>query len=211
MSLFPIFLKLAGRPCLVVGAGTVGEAKIAQLREAAAVIRVVAPRGTGTVERWAQAGEISWVRRRFEPADLDGVFLVVVATQSRGLNEGIFREAQRRNVLCNVVDDPPRCDFYFPSIVRRGELHVAISTAGHSPALAQRLRRELEQQFPAEYAEWVLRLGRTRRGLFRRAMNPETRRTLLHRLASRERFEIFLERTRTRKESRMAKDLVYEE
>ena len=134
MSLFPIFLKLAGRPCLVVGAGTVGEAKIAQLREAAAVIRVVAPRGTGTVERWAQAGEISWVRRRFEPADLDGVFLVVVATQSRGLNEGIFREAQRRNVLCNVVDDPPRCDFYFPSIVRRGELHVAISTAGHSPA-----------------------------------------------------------------------------
>ena len=196
MSLFPIFLKLAGRSCLVVGAGTVGESKIKGLIEVGAAVRVVAPRATPAVERWAMAEEISWLRRTFEPADLNGVLLVVVATPSRELNEHIFREAEQRGILCNAVDDPPHCDFYYPSIVRRGDLQLAISTAGHSPALAQRLRRELEQEFAPEYADWVLRLGRVRRGLIRRDMDPERRRRLLHRLASQERFEIFLQRAR---------------
>jgi precorrin-2 dehydrogenase/sirohydrochlorin ferrochelatase len=205
MSLFPIFLKLAGRSCLVVGAGTVGESKIKGLIEVGAAVRVVAPRATPAVERWAMAEEISWLRRTFEPADLNGVFLVVVATSSRELNDHIFREAEQRGILCNAVDDPPHCDFYYPSIVRRGDLQLAISTAGHSPALAQRLRRELEQQFAPEYADWVLRLGRVRRGLIRRDMDPERRRRLLHRLASRERFEIFLQRARAMEGKESAK------
>jgi precorrin-2 dehydrogenase/sirohydrochlorin ferrochelatase len=204
MSLFPIFLKLAGRCCLVIGAGTVGEAKIQGLIEAGAAVRLVAPRATPAVERWAAAGEISWFRRTFEPADLNGVFLVVAATNAHELNEHIFREAEQRGILCNAVDDPPHCDFYYPSVVGRGDLQIAISTAGHSPALAQRLRRELEQQFVPEYAEWVVRLGRVRRGLFRRGMEPERRRLLLHRLASEERFETFLERARAREESALA-------
>ena len=210
MSLFPIFLKLGGRPCLVVGAGAVGEEKIKSLVEAGASVRVVAPRATRAVERWASAGEINWSCRTFEPADLNDVFLVVVATSSRDLNERIFQEAERRGILCNVVDDPPHCDFYYPSVVRRGDLQIAISTAGHSPALARRLRKELEQQFAPEYAEWVLRLGRTRRGLFRRSMHPERRRRLLHRLASHERFEIFLRRYRAREGRELGASIIYE-
>ncbi len=210
MSLFPIFLKLGGRSCLVVGAGAVGEEKIKSLMEAGASVRVVAPSTTRAVERWARAGEINWSRRAFEPADLNDVFLVVVATPSRELNERVFREAERRGILCNVVDDPPHCDFYYPSVVRRGDLQIAISTAGHSPALAQRLRKELEGQFAPAYAAWVFRLGRTRGGLFRRIMHPERRRRLLHRLASHERFEIFLRRQRAREGRALGASIGYQ-
>ncbi len=190
-SLFPVFLKLEGRPCLVVGAGAVGEPKIESLVAAGATVRVVAPRASEVVRGLARARKISWDRRGFQCQDLDGVFLVVAATADEELNEQVFQEARRRSVLANVVDDPPRCDFYYPSVVRRGDLQIAISTGGHSPALAQRLRRELEQQFPREYEGWVAELGRKRRSLFERAMDPERRRQLLHRLARREGFEEF--------------------
>jgi len=200
MSLFPIFLKLDGRPCLVVGAGPVAESKIVGLIEAGAVVRVVAPRATLSIEQRAKDGELRWLPRSFEPADLEGVFLVVVATSSRELNEHIFREAQNRRTLCNVVDDPPHCDFYYPSVVRRGDLQFAISSAGHSPALAQRLRKELDRQLEPEYRQWLACLGRVRRGLYRRAMDNTLRHALLHRLASRERFQLFLQRSRSRQE-----------
>jgi len=192
-NLFPICLKLEGRLCLVVGAGTVGESKIEGLLAAGAAVRVVAPSATDTVRQLARAGTIRWEARCFEPTDLAGVFLVVVATDSTDVNDCVFREARQRGVLCNVVDDPARCDFYYPSVVRRGALQIAISTAGRSPALAQRLRRELEQQFPPAYATWVEELGRKRQKLFRRKMDRERRRRLLHRLAARERFEKFAE------------------
>jgi precorrin-2 dehydrogenase/sirohydrochlorin ferrochelatase len=197
MSLFPIFLKLDGRSCLVVGAGAVAESKIAGLIEAGAVVRVVAPRATPGIEQRAKGGELLWLPRAFELEDLDGVFLVVVATSSRELNEHIFREAQKRLTLCNVVDDPPYCDFYYPSVVRRGDLQFAISSAAHSPALAQRLRKEFDRQLEPEYTQWLVCLGRVRRGLYRRAMDSTLRRALLHRLASRERFEVFLQRSRS--------------
>ncbi len=186
MSLFPLFVKLDGRPCLVVGAGPVGEAKIASLVRAGANVRVVAPRATRTVRAWARAGKISWEARGFDPADLDGTFLVVAATSSADLHKRVFWEAKRRGVLCNVVDDPERCDFYYPAVVQRGPLQIAISTGGLSPALAQRLRGELEQQFGPEYEAWVEQLGHARRELFTRVMDPERRRRLLHRLACRE-------------------------
>jgi len=203
MSLFPIFVKLEGRSCLVVGAGAVAESKIAGLVEAGASVYVVAPRATEAIERHAEVGKIRWSRRGFQDSDLDDAFLVVVATSSHELNARVFEEAQRRRILCNVVDDPPHCDFYYPSVVRRGDLQFAISTAGHSPALAQRLRQELEEQYGPEYEEWLSRLGRTRRGLFRRTIDPERRRRLLHRLASRGRFEIFLQRRESRAANRM--------
>ena len=108
---------------------------------------------------WAKAGAITWEARAFNSADLDGVFLVIAATNSRDVNAAIFREAGQRNILCNVVDDPEYCDFYYPAVVRRGELQLAISTNGHSPALAQRIRRELEIQFGPEYGEWLEAIG----------------------------------------------------
>jgi len=189
MSLFPIFLKLEGRRCLVVGAGNVGEPKIQSLLAARAEVLVVAPEATATVQGWAESEVITWNRRGFEPSDLDGSVLVIAATSSDAINEAVFLEAHRRGILCNSVDDPEHCDFFYSAVVRRGDFQVAISTAGHSPALAQRLRTELEEQFGPEYAGWVSELGRLRQELFAADMNPEERKQRLHELASREAFE----------------------
>ena len=197
MSLFPIFLKLEGRRCLVVGAGTVAEQKILGLIEAEGNVQVVAPQATDLVREWTDSGVIDWQPRTFDVKDLEGKFLVIVATSARELNESIFREAQQRQILCNVVDDPPHCDFYYPSVVRRGDLQIAISTAGHSPALAQRLRRELELQFGPEYGGWLSQLGDVRQKLFAADIDPEERRRLLHQLASREAFETAIKTSST--------------
>jgi precorrin-2 dehydrogenase/sirohydrochlorin ferrochelatase len=179
--LFPIFLKLTRRRCLVVGAGTIAEGKIAGLLDAGARVRVVAPQATAAIAAWARNRRILWSQRVFEPADLDRAFLVIAATSSVKVHRVVFREARRRGVLCNAVDEPERCDFYYPAVVRRGDLQIAISTGGRSPALAQRLRRELEAQFGPEYKAWLDQLGRSRAALFARSMNPEARRRLLHR------------------------------
>jgi precorrin-2 dehydrogenase/sirohydrochlorin ferrochelatase len=144
MALFPMFLKLEGRPALVVGAGRVGEAKIRSLLRAGACVRVVAPVATARVRAWAGAGRIAWAARPFVADDLHDVFLAVVATPSVALNDRIAALARRRHIFVNVVDDPERCDFYYPAVVRRGPLTLAISTEGRSPAFARRLRRHLD-------------------------------------------------------------------
>lgn len=189
MTMFPMFMKLEGRSCLVVGAGTIGEPKIRSLIEAGASTRVIALNATTAVAEWARAGSITWEARTFKVADLEDVFMVIAATNSRELNATIFNEARRRNILCNVVDDPEYCDFYYPAVVRRGDLQLAISTNGKSPALAQRIRRELEIEFGPEYGDWLERLGRIRQELFASSIDPEERRRLLHQFASREAFE----------------------
>jgi precorrin-2 dehydrogenase/sirohydrochlorin ferrochelatase len=188
-SMFPMFVKLEGRPVLVVGAGKVGEAKIEGLRDTGAQVRVVALKASETVREWARRGEIVLEERSFTPADLEGVFLAIVATSSRALNESVFREAQRRGVLCNVVDVPELCDFFYPAVVRRGDLQIAISTSGQSPSLAQRIRQELEQQYGPGYADWVAELGATRRQVLNSDLDAATQRELLQSLASREAFE----------------------
>jgi len=189
MSLFPMFLKLEGERCLVVGAGKIGESKIRSLLVVRAQVRVIAPKATPSVSAWARAGVLEWEARPFQPEDLNSIFLVVGATSSIEVNDAVYREAQARHILCNIVDDPERCDFYYPSVVRRGDLQVAISTAGQSPALAQRLRREFEAQLAPVYAGWLEELGRTRKELFARSIEPERRRTMLHSAASRQSFE----------------------
>ena len=187
-----MFLKLSRRRCLVVGAGTVGESKIASLLEAGATVRVVAPQATPQVQSWAQSRKLEWFPRPWAADDLDGVFLVVASTSSPDVHEKIFAEARRRGVLCNVVDVPELCDFYYPAVAQRGALQIAVSTAGQSPALAQRLRKELEEQFGPEYAAWLEHLGQERVKLFSVAMPPEERKRLLHDLASAGAFQSFL-------------------
>lgn len=195
-ALFPAFLKLEGRECLVVGAGHVGQSKIEGLLACGAAVIVIAPHASPRVEAWAAAGKVIWRIRGFEPPDLDGVFLAVAATALPALNERIFQEARRRRVLCNVVDDPARCDFYYPALVRRGALQIAISTNGRSPALAQRLRKELEHEFDPVYESWVEDLGTARQRLFERPIDPRKRKRLLHKLASRESFDDFVATSR---------------
>ena len=179
MSLFPIFVKLQGRSVLLVGAGPVGESKIGGLLSAGAVVTVVAPDATPGIQKLAREEKISWHQRVFDPGDLDGITLVVAAVP-RDIARSIYEEALSRGVLVNSVDDPDNCDFYYPAVVTRGDLQIAISTAGHSPALAQRIRIQLEQQFGPEYVEWIQRLGSARRELFATDMDPELRKQQLH-------------------------------
>lgn len=186
MSLFPMFLKLTARPCVVVGAGAIAEGKIESLLQAEARVRVIAPEALPRVQAWAEAGEIEWLSRVYQDGDLQGAFLAVAGTATPEVNRAVFAEATAAGVLCNAVDDPPFCDFYFPSIVRRGELQIAISTAGDSPALAQRLRKEINAALPLDTGEWLMELGRLRREVV--AVEPigEPRKQLLHELAQRE-------------------------
>jgi len=187
-----MFMKLTGRQCLVVGAGRVGEPKIGGLIDTGAHIRVVAIEATQTVREWARTGKIELELRVFSANDLDGAFLAIVATASRSLNELVYREAQRRGVLCNVVDVPDYCDFFYPAVVRRGDLQIAISTSGQSPSLAQKLRQQLERQFGPGYGTWVAELGETRRLVLASELDRERKQNLLHSLASREAFEAAL-------------------
>jgi precorrin-2 dehydrogenase/sirohydrochlorin ferrochelatase len=187
-----MFVKLDRRQVLVVGAGQVGEPKIRGLLPTGARIRVVADNASVAVREWARNGEIVLEERGFVLSDLDNVFLVVGATSSRDLNEFVFGEARARGILCNVVDVPEQCDFYYPAVVQRGDLQIAISTSGQSPSLAQKLRQQLERQFGPGYAHWVAELGETRRKVLASDLDPERKRFLLQSLASVEAFEAAL-------------------
>ena len=188
-SLFPMFVKLEGRRVLVLGAGSVAEQKISGLLETGARVRVVALHTTEQVREWARTGSVDLDERAYRGADLDGVFLAIVATSVRSLNEQVYREAQERRILCNVVDVPEQCDFYYASVVKRGDLQIAVSTSGQSPSLAQRIRLQLEQQFGPAYADWVSELGAVRRDILGSGLGPELKRRLLQSLASRAAFE----------------------
>ena len=149
-------------------------------------VTVIEPEALPRVREWAESGQLEWVQREYRAGDLAGAFLCVAATATNAVNRAVYAEAVAAGVLCNAVDDPPFCDYYFPSVVRRGELQIAISTAGESPALAQRLRKEINAALPLDLGEWVMELGRLRREVT--AVEPigEPRKALLHELASRE-------------------------
>jgi len=186
MDLFPIFLKIAARSCTVIGAGNLAEAKIDSLLAAHAKITVIAPEARPRVVEMAAAGEIEWLRREYVAGDLTTQFLVVAATDKPIVNRAVFKEATEKDILCNAVDDPPFCDFYFPSVVRRGDLQIAISTAGASPALAQRLRKEINAQLSLDLGDWLTDLGNLRREVTQIEPLNEERKLLLHQLAQRE-------------------------
>lgn len=188
-ALFPMFVKLAGRSCVVVGGGSVAASKVESLLHAGANVTVVSPKLNSRLDELQLEGRLAWIPRRFQPCDVNGVFLVIAATSEDIVNELVFREAERRGILCNAVDQPPRCNFYFPAVVRRGALQIAISTAGLSPSLAARLRAEFEKEFGPEYETWLTWLGTVREALMQRKLDFATRRRLLAYLARRDSFE----------------------
>ncbi|MGA7624105.1 MAG: bifunctional precorrin-2 dehydrogenase/sirohydrochlorin ferrochelatase [Candidatus Acidiferrales bacterium] len=204
MSLFPMFVKLRDRLCIVVGGGEVAAAKIPGLIAAQAKIRVIAPEVNQQITGRVREGLVEWRRKQFESGDLADAYLVVAATNVPDVNHEVYGEAEARGILCNAVDDPEYCHFYYPSVVRRGELQIAISTEGLSPALAQRLRRELEAQFGPEYEPWLRWLGAVRKFLRSTKDDSEGTKQLLHELASREMFEKFLQQTTGGQGSRSA-------
>jgi precorrin-2 dehydrogenase / sirohydrochlorin ferrochelatase len=188
MDLFPIFLKLTGRRCLVIGAGNLAESKIESLRAANANVTVIAPDARPRILDLAAGGDITYHQRAYETGDVAAqkYFLVVTATDVPAVNRAVYQEAVANEIMVNAVDDPPFCDFYFPSVVRRGDLQIAISTAGSSPALAQRLRKEINAQLPLDAGDWLTDLGNLRREVTQMEPLNEERKLLLHQLAQRE-------------------------
>ena len=197
MPLFPAFLKLSNRRVLVVGGGAIAAQKIPGLLEAGALVHVISPKLNPAVTELVRTGQIDWSPKPFEPDDLLNAFLVIAATSLRELNAQVYREADDRNILCNAVDDIENCHFYYGSIVQRGDLQIAISTNGKSPALAQRLRKELETQFGPEYEIWLEWLGAAREALRAQSQDPEATKRWLHSLASKPMFERFLHQATT--------------
>jgi len=190
-TLYPLFLSLRGRDCVVVGGNEMAEAKARDLLEADAKVRVIAPSATDQIAAWSQAGRLQWEARAYETGDVRDAFLVVSVADAK-TNARVFEEAETRRTFCNAVDDIDHCSCYASAVVRRGPLQIAISTGGKSPALAQRLRKELEERFGEEYGLWVTKLGELRSRLFQdKGIDSETRRRMLHEQASASAFDTF--------------------
>lgn len=198
VTFFPMMVKLEGRKCVVVGAGVVAEEKIAGLLPHLPQVTVVSPEATAKIQKQAQAGILTWKQRRFAAKDIGGAFLAIAATDSPAVNAAVFRACKARGVLCNSVDDPPNCDFFYPAVVRRGALQIAISTNGRSPALASRLRRELEQQFGPEWADWIEYIGNMRSQILSERMPSSKKRERLIEAASPQAFREFLRKKGSR-------------
>ena len=181
---YPVCLDLRGRTCLVVGGGTVAERKVRGLRACGARVRVVASRLTRALEEARSRGLIDHAGEVYAGGHLEGVFLVIAATDREGVNAAVCRDARQRGIPVNVVDDPDRCDFVLPSVLRRGSLAVAVSTGGASPALAKRVRKDLEALFGPEYALFLRVLGELRNRILRRGQPSRENRRIFEALVA---------------------------
>ena len=201
--LYPIFLNLAGKNCLVIGGGRVAERKIATLLEYEARVRVVSPDFSPAMQAWAEQNLIELRVRFFEPEDLEDIFLVFTATNNSDTNRAITARCREQGILVNAVDDPPNCDFFVPAILRRKSLCLAISTEGKSPLLAAKLRRELETFIPEEYGEWVEILGDLREQIKLADLNIEERRIIYESLVDSDILELLREGRKEQIEERI--------
>jgi precorrin-2 dehydrogenase/sirohydrochlorin ferrochelatase len=182
MKYYPIHLDIKNRNCLIVGGGAVGTRKVNTLLECGAHVTVISPDPTPHLTRLASKGSITLKKRAYRSDDLAGMFLVIGATDDETLNRQISEDAERAQILCNIADRPEVCNFILPSIVRRGDLVITISTSGKSPALAKHLRQKLETQFGREYADFLVLMGAIRQKLLNQAHEPEAHKALFNQL-----------------------------
>jgi precorrin-2 dehydrogenase / sirohydrochlorin ferrochelatase len=162
MRYYPVFLDLQNLPCLVIGGGQVGERKVKTLQSCAAKVFLISRELTPYLEEEVRLGRIELLAPTYQTEHLAGKFLVIGATNDPNLNGKIGREARERGILCNIVDKPQECNFILPSLVSRGDLTIAVSTAGKSPALAKKIRQDLERVFPEIYGLYLELLGQIR-------------------------------------------------
>jgi precorrin-2 dehydrogenase/sirohydrochlorin ferrochelatase len=162
MKYFPINLQIADRKCIVIGGGRVAARKVATLLECGGVVEVISPELVAELRELHRQGRLIWRVRSYQPGDLAGAFLVIAATDAEEVQAAVFDEAVAANQLINVADVPQRCNFILPAVVSRGDLVIAVSTAGQSPALAQRIKKQLAEAYGDEYATVVEIMGRLR-------------------------------------------------
>ncbi len=185
MKYYPVNLDIRNRKCLVVGGGAVGTRKVMTLLDCGAKVTVVSTDVAEKLQELSDNDIIKLKKRPFQISDLDEMFLVMGATDNQEINREIHSEAERLGVLCNIADRPEDCNFILPAIVNRGDLIIAISTSGKSPAFAKKIRKDLERVFGTEYAEFLKLMGEIRNKLLSEDHEPEAHKHLFEKLIQR--------------------------
>lgn len=187
---YPIYLELRDQPCVVIGGGKIAEGKVESLLAAQAQVTVISPELTSPLHALVVAKKITYLARTYQPGDLAGAFLVISATDQAEINHQVWQEATANRQLVNVVDDIPRCNFIAPSILRKGDLTIAISTSGKAPALAVRLKERLQRELGPEYEHFLELTGELREALARNVPDFEVRKALWYELVDSEILEV---------------------
>lgn len=173
---YPVCLDISNRKCVVVGGGDVAERKVLHLLECGAAVDVVGMTLTDALKTMAGSGRIGWIEAPYEDRFLEGAFLAIGATDRTEVNRRVYEDARKRGILVNVVDVPACCDFIVPSVVRRGDLTVAVSTGGRSPALAKKIREDLETRYGPEYSDFLRIMGKIREKIVGSGQGSESNR-----------------------------------
>jgi len=182
MSYFPIFLDMSGKKAVVLGGGIVAQRKIETLLECGAVVHVISKSLTPELQNLHKNGEITFLATKFEDHYLEDAFILIIATDDSDLNRKVSEIAKQRNILVNAVDQPEECSFIVPSVIKRGDLFIAISTSGKSPALAKKIRESLEDRFGKEYGYFLNMMGRVRKELLSSGRSEGDRTRIFHEL-----------------------------
>lgn len=182
MKYFPVNLQIAERKCVVIGGGRVAARKVATLLECGGLVEVISPELGEELRARQQQGELVWRARPYQSGDLAGAFLVIAATDDEGVQAAVYAEASAASQLINVADVPQRCNFILPAVVSRGDLVIAVSTAGRSPALARRIRKQLAEAYGDEYGSVVEIMGRLRPALLALGLGHRRNKEIFHAL-----------------------------
>lgn len=183
---YPVYIQLRAQPCVVIGGGKIAEGKADGLLAAQAKVIVIAPELTSRLRHLAEQQQITYIARKYQPGDLIGAFMVICATDQTEINHQVWQEATANHQLVNVVDDTPCCNFIAPSILRKGDLTIAISTSGKAPALAVRLKERLQREIGPEYERFLELAGELREPLAQHVPDFETRKALWYELVDSE-------------------------
>ena len=186
MIYYPVNLDIRNRKCLVVGGGEVGTRKVITLLECGAFVTAVSIKASEKLLKLAESDLIELKRRPYTGADLGGMFLVICATDDEELNRQVSLDAGKFNMLCNIADRPEACNFILPALVKRGDLVIAVSTSGKSPAFAKKIRKDLEKQYGVEYADFLKLMGAIRKKLLSKSHEPEAHKPLFEKLINKD-------------------------
>jgi len=183
---YPVYIELRDQACVVIGGGKIAEGKVGGLLAVQAKVTIIAPDLTLKLNHLAEQKQITYISRKYQPGDLAGAFMVICATDQAEINHQVWQEATANHQLVNVVDDTPRCNFIAPSILRKGDLTIAISTSGKAPALAVRLKERFQRELGPEYERFLELAGELREPLARHVPDFETRKALWYELVDSE-------------------------
>ncbi len=182
MRYYPVNLDIRGKNCLVVGAGKVGARKALALIRCGAFLTVVSPGACEKIRLFARENKLTWKKKKYESSDIKGMFLVIGASDNEKVNKKVADDARRLGILCNIADRPEDCGFTLPAFIERGALVITVSTSGNSPALARKIRKDLEKKFGDEYEKALIIMGKIRKKLLKTDNNPERHKKLFRQI-----------------------------